>query len=124
MAIKKDILIPKEILNGLQNSVRIIDKKHLAGYWPVEFRQLKQLQKVLPEIMGNEAIANKFDLAVGYKMKPERNDLAKSGLQVIADRIVPDIWLVGIPIPWILLRRAEIDHRKFEIVLTPKGLMG
>jgi hypothetical protein len=56
-------------------------------------------------------------------MKPERNDLAKSGLQVIADRIVPDIWLVGIPIPWILLRRAEIDHRKFEIVLTPKGLM-
>ncbi|HOB85451.1 MAG TPA: hypothetical protein PKX27_08295 [Bacteroidales bacterium] len=123
MAIKKDILIPKEILNGLQNSVRIIDKRHLAGYWPVEFRQLKQLQKVLPEIIGNEALANKFDLAIGYKMKPERNDLAKSGLQVIADRIVPDIWLVGIPIPWILLRRAEIDHRKFEIVLTPKGLM-
>ncbi len=123
MAIKKDILIPKEILNGLQNSVRIIDKKHLAGYWPVEFRQLKQLQKVLPEIIGNEALANKFDLAIGYKMKPERNDLAKSGLQVIADRIVPDIWLVGIPIPWILLRRAEIDHRKFEIVLTPKGMM-
>ncbi|HOX74459.1 MAG TPA: hypothetical protein PLB27_07070 [Bacteroidales bacterium] len=123
MAIKKDILIPKEILNGLQNSVRIIDKRHLAGYWPVEFRQLKQLQKVLPEIIGNEALANKFDLAIGYKMKPERNDLAKSGLQVIADRIVPDIWLVGIPIPWILLRRAEIDHRKFEIVLTPKGMM-
>ena len=84
---------------------------------------MKQLQKVLPEIIGNEALANKFDLAIGYKMKPERNDLAKSGLQVIADRIVPDIWLVGIPIPWILLRRAEIDHRKFEIVLTPKGLM-
>ena len=83
MAIKKDILIPKEILNGLQNSVRIIDKRHLAGYWPVEFRQLKQLQKVLPEIIGNEALANKFDLAIGYKMKPERNDLAKSGLPIL-----------------------------------------
>lgn len=124
MAVKKDILIPKEILNGLQNSVRIIDKKHLAGYWPVEFRQLKQLQKVLPAIMENEALANKFDLAVGYKMKPERNDLVKSGLQVIGDRIVHDIWLVGIPIPWLLLRRAGIDHRKFEIILTPKGLLG
>lgn len=122
MAFKNDIIIPKEILNGLQNSIRIIDKKHLAGYWPVEFKQLRKLQELMPEILGSEALARKYDLAIGYKVKPVRGDLAKSGLQFLEDRVVPGILIRGIPVPWTFLQNAGIDNRRFEVVLTPKGL--
>ena len=54
MAFKQDIIIPKEILNGLQNSIRIIDKKHTAGIKPVEFRELGKLREIMPEIIGNQ----------------------------------------------------------------------
>jgi len=105
-----------------QNSIRVIDKKHLAGYWPVDFRQLKQLQKVLPELLGSEALAKKFDLAIAFKGKPIKSDLNKSGFEFIGDRILPDIWIHGIPVPWPWLKKAGIDYKKFNVVLTPKGL--
>ncbi len=119
--IKKDILIPKELLELFKNSVRIIDKKHLAGMWPVELKYLKQLQKKMPELFGNEAILKKFDFAISYNGKSMKNDLSKIGIEIIDERKINNILIHGIPVPWQLLKKAGVDHQKINITLTPKA---
>jgi hypothetical protein len=118
--IKKDIIVPKEILNLFKNSVRIIDKKHLAGMWPVDIGHIKQLQKVLPELFANEAIMKRYDIAITYNGKSMKGDFSKLGLDLIEGRIKNDIFIHGIPVPWQLLKKAGIDHQKFSVYLTPR----
>lgn len=120
MPFSKDIVIPREILNSLPNSVRIIDKKHLAGMWPVNLSHIRQLQNKLPSLFKDESVMNKFNLAITYKGKAMKTDFSKAGIDLIQDRVLPDILINGIPIPWQFLKKAGIDYRKFEIILTPK----
>ena len=116
----KDIVVSKEILGLFRNSVRIIDKKHLAGMWPVDVRQLVKLKEMLPQLFMDENIMKKYDIAIGYQGKTIKNDLPKLGVELVDERIIKDIFIHGIPVPWHLLRKAGIDYKKFDIVLTPK----
>jgi hypothetical protein len=118
--IKKDIIIPKELLILFKNSVRIIDKKHLSGMWPVDLKQIGKLQKIMPELFRDEAIMKKFDLAVTYNGKSMKVDFHKIGLDLIDERRVQDILIHGIPVPWQLIKKAGIDNKKFNFILTPK----
>jgi hypothetical protein len=118
--IKKDIIIPKELLILFKNSVRIIDKKHLAGMWPVDLKQIAKLQKMLPELFGDEAIMKKYDIAITYNGKSMKVDFQKIGLDLIDERRVHDILIHGIPVPWQLIKKAGIDNKKFNFILTPK----
>jgi hypothetical protein len=118
----KDIVVSKEILGLFKNSVRIIDRKHLAGMWPVDARQLIKLKDMLPQLFLDENIMKKYDLAIGYNGKTVKKDLPKLGVELVEDRIINDIFIHGIPVPWHLLRKAGIDYKKFDIVLTPKQL--
>jgi len=116
----KDIVVSKEILNLFKNSVRIIDKKHLAGMWPVDIRQLQKLQTLLPKLFMEENIMKRYDIAIAYNGKTIQKDFPKIGLVHIDERIIIPIHTQGIIVPWQLLRKAGIDHKKFNIVLTPK----
>lgn len=115
----KDIIVSKEILNLFKNNVRIIDKRHLAGMWPVDVFMLKRLQDLLPQ-MFDKNILEKYDLAIGYKGKDIKGDFAKAGIKYVDDRIINHILIHGIPVPWQLLKKAGIDHQKFEVVLTQR----
>lgn len=117
---KRDIIVSKELLNLFKNSVRIIDKKHLAGIWPVDLQQLRKLKELLPEIFLDKAIMKKYDLAIGYQGKTVKNDLQKLGVDLVDTRIINDIFIHGIPVPWHLLRKAGIDYKKYNFYLTPK----
>jgi hypothetical protein len=120
MAITKDITIPKEVLNLFPNAIRIIDKKHLVGIYPVDPGNLRKLQATIPELFKNEVIKQKFDVAIGYDGKSMKVDFNKLGIPMLPERIVRDIWIHGIPIPWIYLKKAGIDNKKFNFVLVPK----
>lgn len=116
----KDLVVSKEILGLFQNSVRIIDRKHLVGMWPVDARLLTKLRPMLPELVGDENIMRKYDLAIGYNGKTMKNDFSTIGLDLIEDRIVNNILIHGIPVPWQMLKKAGIDNKKFDVTLTPK----
>lgn len=120
--IKRDIVIPKEMLELFKNSIRIIEKNHLAGFWPPDLMELKKLQKSIPELFGNAAIMKKYDVAITYNGKSMKNDFSKMGFDFSNDRIVTDIFIQGIPVPWRLLKNAGIDHKKFNVILTPKEM--
>jgi hypothetical protein len=115
-----DVIVPKELINLFKNSIRIIDKKHLAGMWPVDARQLKKLQAVIPELFAEANIMNKYDIAITYQGKTMKNDFSKVGVDFIEDRIIKDLYIHGIPVPWQLLKKAGIDSKKFNVILTPK----
>jgi len=119
---RKDLVVSKEILDLFKNSIRIIDKKHLVGIWPVDARQLKKLQTVLPDLFMDENIMKRYDIAIAYKGKTIKNDFSKIGLEFNEERIIR-YPLFGIPIPWRMLRIAGVDHKKFNVVLTPKELI-
>ncbi len=120
---KKDIIIPKEMLDLFKNTTRIIEKNHLSGFWPPDMHNLKQLQKMMPELFGNEAIMKKYNVAITYVGKSMKNDFAKMGFEFNEARIVNNVLIHGIPVPWQLLKNAGIDHKKFNIMLTPKEQM-
>jgi hypothetical protein len=117
---KRDIIIPKEMQDVFKNSIRIIDKKHLAGFWPVDLMHLKQLQKMIPELFRDEAIMKKYDIAVTYTGNNMKADLSSIGIESINDRLIKNIFIYGIPVPWQLLKKAGVDYKKINIVLTPK----
>lgn len=150
----KDIVISKEILRLFKNSIRVVDRLHPAGMWPVDMLKLKELQERLPELLKDKDIANRYDIAVIYKDKVLREksvsrkrgslsirtvekeplklkligsagikvqkDFSKLGLVSIEDRIVKNIPLCGLLVPWRYLKKVNIDHRKFDLILTPK----
>jgi hypothetical protein len=119
MAIEKDITIPKEIFKLFPNAVRITDKRSSIGMWPVDPSKIGKLRTVVPEIFENETIKKKFDIAVGYNGKSMKTDFAKIGIDVMPDRIINNIMLHGIPVPWTYLRKAGIDNKKFNMFLIP-----
>jgi hypothetical protein len=150
----KDIVISKEILALFKNSVRIVDRLHPAGMWPVDMLKLKELQERMPGLLKDKEIMQRYDVAITYKDKVLRekstlikkrtsriridqnkiqkveiagsagvkiqNDFAKLGLVSIEDRIIRRIPLCGLLVPWRWLKKANIDHRKFDLILTPK----
>lgn len=121
-AFKKDLTIPKELLNLFKNSARIVEKKKLAGFWPPDLQILKELEKSLPELFANEAIMKKYDVAVTYTGRAMKNDLKKMGLLFNEERIVKDFFVHGIPVPWQLLKKAGINHQKIGVILVPKEM--
>jgi hypothetical protein len=114
-----DILVSREVLKLFKTSVRIIDKKHLAGIFPIDPGLLIRLKKTIPE-MFNDSILKKYNVAVGYQGKTIQSDFAKLGIQEKEIRIENNIWICGIPVPWQMLRKADIDYKKFNVYLTPK----
>lgn len=116
----KDILVPKEILGIFKNSVRIIDKRITAGMWPVEARQFARLRKIVPELFSEANIMNRYNFAVTYTGKKIQNDLVRNGFEFEEKRIIKNIFIYGIPVPWQMLKKAGIDHKKINVILTPK----
>ena len=88
--------------------------------WPIDLKQIAKLQKMLPELFGDEAIMKKYDIAITYNGKSMKVDFQKIGLDLIEERRVHDILIYGIPVPWQLIKKAGIDNKKFNIFLTPK----
>jgi hypothetical protein len=119
---KEDIVLSKEVLNLFKNNVRIIDKKHLSGIIAIDIHMIERLKKVLPE-MFDESIMKKYDISIGYTGKDIKKDFAQMGIEYNEKRIIEHIRLIGIPVPWQLLKKAGIDNQKFNVVLTPKQTM-
>ena len=61
----------------------------------------------------------KVELAGTAGVKIQK-DFSKLGLVSIDDRIIRRIPLCGLLVPWRYLKAAKIDHRKFDLILTPK----
>jgi hypothetical protein len=120
MPLKNDFTIPKELMKEFPTSLRIVDKKFTGGFWPVELKYIKKLQESLPNVFGNPAIMNRFNLAVTYQGKSMKVDFAKAGIEFIEDRILHDFWIHGIPVPWQYLVKAGIDNKKFGVMFVPK----
>ena len=114
-----DVLVSKEVLNLFKNSTRIIDKLHIRGIRMIDAQLLKKLNEKLPEVC-TESIMKKYNLAIGYQGKTVKEDFAKMGIANIDDRILSDIWIHGIPVPWQLLNKAGIDYKKFNMYYTSK----
>jgi len=116
---KNDVIVSKEILNLFKNSVRIVDKRHLAGIFPINPELLERLRKKLPELF-DESILKKYDIAIGYQGKAMKADFLRFGIDELDKRIVKNIIIQGIPVPWQLLKKANLYDEKFNIYLTPK----
>jgi|WetSurMetagenome_2_1015567.scaffolds.fasta_scaffold545002_2 hypothetical protein len=114
----KDIVISKEILDVFRNSVRVVGKPSV-GIYPLEARQLLRIKELVPELFANEAILKKYDLGLSYRGKTMKADFAKLKIEFSEDRIIK-IPLVTVPVPWQMLKRANIDYRKIGLCLTPK----
>ena len=117
---QKDLVIPHELLNEFKVTVREFDKKHWQGIWPVDADIRHIFEKRFPELYANEKFVKNFDLAMVYKGRRLDKDLDKLGFKVSRDRLIPRIIINGIPVPWYILRRLDLDHRKFDFVFTPK----
>ncbi|PKQ63132.1 hypothetical protein BZG02_10240 [Labilibaculum filiforme] len=65
----KDIVISKEILSLFKGSIRIVDRLHPAGMWPVDILKLKELRERIPELMKDKDIMKRYDVAIVYKDK-------------------------------------------------------
>lgn len=115
-----DIVISKELLVMFNNNVRILEKHPTGGMWPVDISHIKRLQKVLPQLVEQEALQKQYELAIAHKGKSLKADALKSGIAFDAQRIVNKVQLIGIPVPWTLLKKAGIDHKAFDVVLVPK----
>jgi hypothetical protein len=118
--INKDLVIPKELIPLFKKNLRIIDKHKLSGFFPPDILQFEKLKKLLPELLGQPQIMQKYDLAIEYKGKSIKADFSKLGIEIHESRIVSNIFINGIPVPWTMLRRAGIDHQKIGLYLTPK----
>lgn len=117
---EKDLVIPKELLNEFRVTVRVIDKKHLAGMWPVDARIQKIFQERFPRLYENDSILRNYDLAMVYKGRKLKSDLKKLHLDFEKLKIRDDIIINGIPVPWTILRKLNINHRRFDLIYTPK----
>lgn len=117
---KKDLVIPQELLNEFRVTIRVIDKKHLAGMWPVDARIQKIFHGRFPRLYANENIMKNYDLALVYKGRRLKKDLEKLDLDLNKIRIEEDIIINGIPVPWTILRKLNINHRKFDLIYAPK----
>ena len=114
-----DVIVSKEILILFKNSVRIVDKKHLAGIFPIDHELLAKLRDKLPELF-NDSILKRYDIAIGYQGRAMKADFMKFGIDEMDKRIVNNIIIRGIPVPWQLLKKANIYNEKLNIYLTPK----
>ena len=116
-----DIIVSKEVLKLFKNTVRVVDNWHTTGIVATEPKILSRMQKFLPE-MFDESIMKKYDIAIGYKGKEIKNDFARLGME-FPERFTDKILICGIPVPWQLLKKAGIDHQKFNVILTPKQML-
>lgn len=116
-----DVVVSKEIIDLFKNSVRIIDKRHLYGMWPVDVKDIERLQVFFPEIFEKSDIRERYNIGIGYRGKTMKEDFSKLGFD-FEEELVRKLPPVTIPIPWHFLRRAGIDHRKFNFYLTPKEM--
>lgn len=117
---KKDLVIPREMLNEFRVSVRVIDKKHWIGLWPIDVGMHKIFEKQFPTLYRNESFRKNYDLAMVYKGRNIKSDLSKLKIDVSKTRTYDGTIINGIPVPWYLLRRMELDYKKFDFVFTPK----
>jgi len=116
----RDLVIPRELLNEFQVNVRVFDKKRWAGMWPVDARVRHIFEERFPELFASKEFVKNYDLAMVYKGRNLNKDMAKMDLDVSKHEIIPRIIINGIPVPWYILRRMSINHRKFDFVFTPK----
>lgn len=117
-----DIMVSKEVLKLFKNSVRVIDFWRTQGIVAVDPKILVKLQKVLPE-MFDKSILDKYNISIAYKGKEIKKDFAKMGFEFKEERFIDKIQLGGIPVSWQLLKKAGIDHQKFDVLLTPKQMV-
>jgi hypothetical protein len=116
----KDLVIPREMLNEFKVSIRVIDKRHWQGIWPIDLRIRKVFEQRFPELFKNKYFQENYDMAIVYKGKNLKKDIAKFGFDAIETKVYERIFLRGIPVPWDLLRKLNIDHKKFDVMFTPR----
>jgi hypothetical protein len=116
-----DIIVSKDVLKLFKNSVRVIDDWHLQGIIAIDPSMLIKLQKVLPEMFGKN-ILEKYSISIAYKGKDIKKDFHKAGFAFNEERLIDKIYLAGIPVSWQLLKKAGIDHKKFDVLLSPKNM--
>jgi len=117
---QRDLVIPHELLNEFKVTVREFDKKHWQGIWPVDANIRKIFEKRFPELYADEKFVKNYDLAMVYKGRRLEKDFNKMGFKLEREKIIPRIIINGIPVPWYILRRLDLDYRKFDFVFTPK----
>jgi len=116
-----DIIVSKDVLKLFKNSVRVIDDWHLQGIIAIDPSMLIKLQKVLPEMFGKN-ILEKYSISIAYKGKDIKRDFINAGFEFKEERFIDKIHLAGIPVSWQLLKKAGIDHKKFDVLLAPKNM--
>lgn len=117
---EKDLVIPREMLNEFKVSVRVIDKRKWAGMWPVDARIHKLFEHRFPKLYANTTFRENYDLALVHRGKNLKKDIGKLGLELDQSKVFDRVIINGIPVPWTLLKKMDIDHKKFDVVFTPK----
>ncbi len=123
--IKRDLVIPKELLMEFKGSVRVIDRLRWRGIWPVDARVRQRIEEYMTHLRKSELLLNKYDLVLVYKGKENVISNKYLGLDDMEVKIVK--WpLQGIPVPWKLLRdfvdKAKINPLQYELIYTPKAM--
>jgi hypothetical protein len=117
---EKDLVIPREMLNEFRVSVRVIDKRRWIGIWPIDMRIRKIFEQQFPELFRNKNFLENYEMAIVYKGNNLKKDIEKFGFGAIETKIYERMFIRGIPVPWELLRKMHIDHKKFDVMFTPR----
>jgi hypothetical protein len=118
----KDLLIPKEFLVEFKNRLKVIDKKQWVGIWVKDLMVRRKVEEFLPAVRTNPAITQMYDLTLVYKGREMKFSNKYFGVAV-QDKIIKKIPLIGIPVPWLLLKdvveQAKINPAEWELMYTP-----
>jgi len=122
-ALEKDLLIPKEFLVEFKNRLKVIDKKQWVGIWVKDLMVRKKVEEFLPAVRTNPAIGEMYEMTLVYKGREMKFSNKYFGVS-LQDKIIKKIPLVGIPVPWLLLKevvaQAKINPAEWELVYTPR----
>ena len=121
-----DVLIPKELLEHFGKRTKIVFRVPLAGIYPLPLKEFGRLVDSIPHVFKNDNVLKTFDVAINMKIKKPTPDIFKIpevltlGLDKSKIRLVDDILINGIPVPWQIIKKAGIDHNKVKVLLVPR----